>query len=154
MKSEIEFWLELYGANPEEVPNYIDFLSLSNEEIDDQDLKWLSDRVKKIRRLDLKETDIGDQGIKYLSAINSIQQLNLKGTYVTEKAIEDLLKMRDLEYLYFNQDHPLAPKEIIQFGTLKKLVNLFFSLKEGYEVESIQVLHDLLPDCEIVIINR
>ena len=38
-------------------------------------------------------------------------QLNLKGTYVTEKCIPHVLNMSNLEYLYFN-DYPMPLKEI------------------------------------------
>ena len=153
MKNEKQFWRSYFDTTPSKAPTECDHINFTLEErLEDQDMLWLTERLKSVRRLDLKETDITDKGIQYLSRLIDIRQLNLKGTYVTEKCIPHVLKMSNLEYLYFNE-YPIPLKEIKNLKKLAKLTELFFHVDESAEEHAIMELHVEWPKCKIHILN-
>jgi hypothetical protein len=153
MKNEKQFWRSYFDTIPSKAPAECDHINFNLEErLEDMDMLWLTERLKSVRRLDLKETDITDKGIQYLSRLIDIRQLNLKGTYVTEKCIPHLLKMSNLEYLHFNE-HPIPLKEIKNLKKLAKLTDLFFHVDESAEKHAIMELHAKWPKCKIHILN-
>ena len=154
MKKEKQFWRSYFDTSPSEAPSESEFISFNQEErLEDQDMMWLTNRIKRIGRLDLKETDIGDKGVEYLSRLESIEQLNLKDTLITDACIPYLLTMQDLTYLYISE-HPFKAENINKLGSLGKLEYLFFTLDEETGEEDLNDLHTRLPGCEIVILNR
>jgi hypothetical protein len=70
----------------------------------EEDLQKLRE-CKKLVRLELQYTGIGDAGLQFIKELPALRYLNLSGTPVTEKGISDLKGLRNLKkiYLYLTQ---------------------------------------------------
>ncbi len=64
-------------------------LDLRETQVSDQGLVHLS-RLRGLQELDLRQTEVTDAGLEYLKVLAKLRHLNLKGTQVSDEAVEKL----------------------------------------------------------------
>jgi len=74
-------------------------LELDNTQITDEALKYVSD-LPRLTRLNLNNTKVTDAGIKHLTSLENLTYLNLYGTEVGDGAVKDLAKIKSLEKVF------------------------------------------------------
>ena len=86
--------LYLQGVNPNEVPYeicYFVIMDLTGSAIGDDELLVIAN-TQTVRELNLSSTQITDAGLKHLYALHTLRLLNLTGTSVSDSAINALEK--------------------------------------------------------------
>lgn len=149
-KKEKRFWQDWHSiSSPDQIPNHINRLAFNTENIGDEQLGYITSRVKSVNQLDLNETDITNKGISYLTSLESVKELRLKSTYINDECVSDLLKVNGLEFLHLKYTD-LTIDGILKLGELKTLKTLLVTLQED-ETDKLKTLHQRLPDCELVV---
>lgn len=74
-------------------------LELDNTQITDEALKYVGD-LPRLTRLNLSNTKVSDAGIKHLAGLENLTYLNLYGTEVGDGAVGDLSKIKSLEKVF------------------------------------------------------
>lgn len=82
-----------------DLKKHITWLDLSNQAIDDQDLKTIA-RLPNLTRLQLQQNPITDAGIRHLADLKYLESLNMYGTAISEGALEILAQCKRLRHLY------------------------------------------------------
>lgn len=106
-------------------PGAVQFLSLSDRDIQDQDLETLSNIIG-LRDLSLHGAPISDAGMVHLSALKTLRHLNLMGTRVTDAGIEALGMMPALEEIALGETD-VTERVILTLNAFPSLRALLFS---------------------------
>ena len=61
--------------------------------------------LRHLEELELQLTGIGDDGVRHLAGLTDLRRLSLHGTKVTDAAMADVAKMKDLTNLTLSQTH-------------------------------------------------
>jgi hypothetical protein len=103
-------------------------------------------RVPALRCLNLKNSDVTDEGLAHLSAAPGLRELDLGGTAVTAAALPHLARLASLESLHLN-DTQVSPADVPRLAgaPLRRLW-----LGDGQTVEGVDVtaLVRALPSLE------
>ena len=106
------------------------------------------DGLRRLKRLDLARTRVGDEGLRALVALPSLEVLNLDYTLVTRNGLAHLAKAERLVDLALNSSNinDDSLHYLSGLGSLRRL-NLYhtFVTKQGVDDLAAQ-----LPDCEII----
>lgn len=149
--SESKFWKHWHGISRKEVPSEIDKLNYRLENFDDQDLYWLTRRIKRIGQLDLDETLVTDKGIKHLTDLDSLLELRLKGLgEITDACIPFLNQITTLKTLHLGGTEVTA-KGALGLNQLKNLELLFLPEQQGDVTECLNQLLEARPGCELIV---
>ena len=79
------------ALTPLHFPNY--------EQFSDNDIKIFAD-LKNIKKLNVENTLITDDGMAYLKQLPQLEQLNLYGTNISDEGIIQLAYLKNLSVLY------------------------------------------------------
>ena len=104
----------------EGIENQLLMLRLSNQPIQDEDIKKLA-AFKNLTHLNIENTAITDGALRYLSNIPNLEQVNLYGTNITDTGLESLTKCLNLKVVYLWKTKA-TPAGIVQLK--KALPNL------------------------------
>jgi hypothetical protein len=81
------------------VGNQIVSIDLGNSQVHDEDLKYLR-QFPHLQKLHLQNIPVGDDGIKELRELQHLSVLNLSGTKISSKTIEEISRWKNLSKLY------------------------------------------------------
>ena len=122
-----------------------------DSEVDDDYLFWLTSRKKIVGQFDLDNSLITNQGVKYLSEMESVKELRLKGCRgINKGCLSYLNKITSLELLHIGGT-AINLDDIKKLSALQNLELLLVSTNEGEtEIkEKVADLKQLFPNCEI-----
>jgi hypothetical protein len=125
-----------------------------DDETDDQFLFYVTSRIPTIHSLYFKSNLITDQGVKYISNIQNLQQLTLRDhKNITNESIPYLNKLVDLEYLDIlkTEIHLEDLPGLFNLQNLKELYVTSENLDEEYLLEHIITMKEILPNCILYI---
>jgi hypothetical protein len=158
-KKEKYFWEKYFAVSYNQANNLnpeVKRINFRDSEIDDEEILFLVSKIKVIHQLDLDNTYVTDKGVQYLTKLESIKELRLKGCKgITNKCLPALASMKDLELLHLGGT-------LVTLGDARALCPLqnlkLLLLSSGEPAELIKkealVLKSLLPGCEININHK
>jgi hypothetical protein len=156
-KMEKYFWKRQFNISRlEDVPTEINRYNFRDTEVDDEWLFWITARVKVIHQLDLDNTLVTDESIRYLSKLESITELRLKGCHsISNACLGNLNKLTGLELLHL-QGTAVSLNSIHELKALKNLKMLLLSSDESEEIilEKAAILKGIFPFCEISLTGK
>lgn len=138
------------AASMEPYYHHLDFRPLS--ELDDEGFAYLMEKVRGADMLDLNETDIGNDSIRQLTRLEYVKELRIKGCrYLDNGCIVSLNQIPGLELLHV-KNTGITIDGLLQLSPNPHLKTLLFSADHPEMMaEKIDRLHQLLPNCELVI---
>ncbi len=153
-KEEKKYWERKWGYRQQQVlamDTDVYRYNFRDSETSDEDLYWITTRVKSINRLDLDNTLVTDAGVQYLTRLEALTELRLKGCKgVTAAAIDDLSQLKTLELLHLIG----TGIDLADIAPLQTLSNLKLLLVSSGDSEpeirqQMAVLKPLFPQCEL-----
>lgn len=152
-----KYWKRRFGdLTPENMQPYYHQLDLRRiGDVDDEGLAYLLSSVKGVNMLDLNETDITNESIRLLTRLEYVNELRLKGIVVLDNdCIDDLNKLTSLTFLHVNHTG-INIDGLLRLHHLKALRTLLFSADDVDVIQhKILQLHQLLPECELVVNSK
>ncbi|TBW29286.1 hypothetical protein [Gramella sp. KN1008] len=149
-KKERRFWKTKFSFKDiESIPTEMIHLNLRDESFTNEELCFITSRIRKIERLDLDNNLIDDEGITCLKNLEYIRELRLKSMNITDASIESLCKMQGLELLHLGSTE-VTCKGVSKLSTLKNLKTLIVSPPE-IEESSLNYFLEEVPGCELII---
>lgn len=154
-KREAAFWRVFFGysENLVDLPYHMNWVKLSFSNVSDEDLEFLTSRVRSIEMLDLKDTAITAEGIKHLLNLEYLSELRLKeAAFINDECLKYLGQLRCLTLLQVNYT-AITPEGLKFLWGLTNLKELFLSFDTGEAAvrEALDALHEALPSCEIIV---
>lgn len=158
-KKEKYFWEKYFGISYTQANNLspvIKRINFRDSELNDEELFFLVSKVKVIHQLDLDNTCVTDCGVQYLTKLESLKELRLKGCKdITEKCLIDLASLKELELLHLGGtlitlEHA---KTLSPLENLKQLL-LSSDYPEAMIKQEALRLRLLFPGCEININHK
>ncbi|GAA5096492.1 hypothetical protein GCM10023210_30310 [Chryseobacterium ginsengisoli] len=130
-------------------PNLIS-ASFTNSNLNDEGLAHVSN-CSKIENLNLQDTEITNDGIKYLKNLKFLQYLRLKGnSQLTDECISHLLELENLLNLQI-QETSITEDGLKKLTALKYMENITIQVQSNnYTFEGLLKISSKLPDCEIL----
>lgn len=148
------FWSNFFYFNiPKhinEIPSHVERVNFRYYGANDNDLERMGQKVSSIYQLDLDETDITDEGVKYLTRLENITELRLKGCkQITDQAMASICMLKGLELLHLIGTN-ITTDGFKRIGDLKQLKTLLISADaEDPLLEEIFI--SLNPNCEFIV---
>ena len=165
---EKQFWWHFAQINdskdiPEEVSG---IAGVDDPDYDDNYFAMLTDKVKIIHSIYLKETAVTDEGVKYISKVQQLKSLTLmKHSEITKASLPFLNQLTDLEYLDVWRTGIIL-EDLIALDQLKNIKKIFVSSSREAEdgsfpelenekiLEHIIALEDRFPDCTFYVDHK
>ena len=154
---EQQFWSTFFYLNvPKhltEIPAHIDRVNFRIwDHVEDDHLLLMLSKVKSINMLDLDETDISIEGIKYLTKLEQLKELRLKGVAAIDNdCMPHLNQLRDLELLHLGGTS-VTLNGLTNLINLQKLKVILLSIPPDEVIkEKMYELKTMLPHCEFII---
>ena len=145
-------WKHRFGdlnGKMEFYPNHLDLRRI--DDLDDEGFAYLLKNVKGVNMLDLNETEITNESIKLLVALEYIKELQVKGCCLDNDCVTYLNKIPTLELLHL-KNTSVTIDGLLQLNNLTHLKTLFFSADDVEaskdKMMQLKVMH---PNCEFVI---
>ncbi|WP_157495819.1 hypothetical protein [Flavobacterium sp. WG21] len=163
---EKTFWWHFCQINDsKDIPKKVDAIAgIDDPDYNDKYFKILTDKVKIIDSIYLKETALTDEGVQHISKVKQLKSLTLmKHPNITKNSLPYLKQLTDLEYLdIWRTGIDLA--DLIALDGLKNLKKVFVSsltevkgtfpeLNSEQILEHIITLEDIFPDCTFYVDN-
>jgi hypothetical protein len=152
---EKHFWRSHYNiSNLADIPLETNGLKAADGDMDDQNLFYLTSRIPTIHSIYFKSTFVTDEGVKYISRIQKLEELTLrKHEDITNKSIPYLNQLVDLEYLDISKTK-IQLEDLPGLFNLQKLKYLNVTsenLDEEYLLEHVIKMKEILPNCILYI---
>lgn len=123
-KKEKKFWeLRFNISNPNSAPESIVQFGYPDSDIKDADIDFLTRKVKRIDVLVLRESEVTDVGISYLSRLDSLRELDIKNCTVDDSSLQHILNLTSLEYLHIKFTG-ISKEGIARLAAMKSLNKL------------------------------
>lgn len=149
-KNEKTFWKKYFDiTNSSLAPEKIHRLAWKDQSITDQELEFLSIRVKDIYQMDLDDNPISNKGIENLTRFNYIEELRLKGLYIDNDAIPFIKKIPGLKLLHLGGTN-ISSEGISELSAISTLETLICTLDPIDPVHLIK-FKESLPGCELIV---
>ncbi|MCI9843368.1 hypothetical protein [Flavobacterium pectinovorum] len=158
---EKQFWWH-FGQikDSKDIPTEVSGISgVDDPEYNDDYFAMLTDKVRIMNSIYLKETYITDEGVKHISKLQGLKDLTLmKHPKITKASLPYLNKLVDLEYLDI-WDTGIILEDLVALDQLKSLKELYVSsaikaddgsfsdLDNERILEHLIVLEDIFPNC-------
>jgi hypothetical protein len=156
-KAERIFWKTNFDGNlePEEIPAHMEWVKLRYGNIYDTDLEFLVSRIRSIGMLDIYDGNITNEGIQYLSKLESVRELRFKGCEELDNGcMEYMNQVTGLSLLYFS-DTPVTLEglrdEVIVACKFLKEFFVPSNLSNEEIKERLTSLQLRIPDCEVIV---
>ncbi len=152
-KKEKEFWRREFRIAPGRIAFIdpeVERLNFRHSELDDDGIYWITTRLKIIHQLDLDETYVTDKAIQYLTKLDYIKELRLKGCDgISPGCLADLNKLTGLELLHLGSTG-ITLDDVHALFSLQKLQLLLLRSSQTEEVivEKVRQLKKILPSCK------
>ncbi|MCH4823207.1 hypothetical protein ML462_08470 [Gramella lutea] len=149
-KKEKRFWKTKFSfGSKSNIPTEIEHFNLRDESFTNEELCFITSRIRRIERLDLDNNLIDDDGMPCLQNLEFIRELRLKSMNISDRAIDHLLYLKSLELLH------LGSTEVTCGGVkrLSDLPNLKTLIVSPPEIDESSLDHFLKkrPDCELIV---
>ncbi|MCM8570007.1 hypothetical protein NE848_11495 [Gramella jeungdoensis] len=149
-KKERRFWKTKFTfKNITSIPSEMDHLNLRDENFTNEELCYITSRIRRIDRLDLDNNPIDDEGLVCLENLEYIRELRLKSMNITDASVESLCEMQDLELLHLGSTK-VSCEGVRKLSPLKNLKTLIVSPPEIGE-SSLNYFLEEVPGCELII---
>ncbi|TDP00713.1 hypothetical protein [Flavobacterium sp. 245] len=154
---EKQFWWN-FGQikDSKDIPEEVSGVSgVDDPEYNDDYFAMLTEKVKIMHSIYLKETHITDEGVKHISKLQGLKSLTLmKHPKITKVSLPYLNKLVDLEYLDI-WDTGILLEDLVALDQLKNLKEVYISSARKIEdeldnddvLEQLIVLEDLFSNC-------
>jgi hypothetical protein len=148
------FWANFFYFNLpkhlEEVPAHVERVNFRYYGANDDDLFCMLEKVKSIYQLDLDETDITNEGLAYLTRLENLTELRLKGcSQITNEAMDAICQFKGLELLHLIGTG-ITTEGFEKIGALKQLKMLLISA-EPSDPKLEEIFISLTTDCEFIV---
>ncbi|TBW27612.1 hypothetical protein [Gramella sp. KN1008] len=151
-KKEKRFWKTKFSFGLNNIPEEIEHLTFRDEYLTNEELCFITSRIKRIERLDLDSTSLDDDGIPCLLEMDYIGELRLVNLEITDKSIASLLKLPSLKLLHLGSTK-VSCDGVLKLAGLPNLKELFAS-PEKIEKEKLDEFLKRSPDCELTINSK
>jgi Leucine-rich repeat (LRR) protein len=152
-KKEKRFWKTKFSFNGlKSIPEEMDHMNLKDEYFTNEELCFITSRIKHIVRLDLDSNPIDDDGIPCLLNMDYIGELRLKNLEISDESIESLSKLTSLKLLHLGSTN-VTCNRIEELTNLNKLKALFISPKE-VDKEKLEAFKRKMPGCSLTINSK
>lgn len=130
--------------------DHIDFRGIPD--INDESLVYFLTDINGINMLDLNETEITNDSIMFLSNLEYVNELRLKGCIeIDDDCISHLNKMTSLQFLHI-KDTGITIEGVLQLNALTNLRELLFSVNDIVAVKNkMLLLLQVLPNCNFTV---
>lgn len=146
------FWERYFQIkNSDDLPSEIGCIRGIDSEHDDEFFYFISLRVGKVERIDLRCSQVTDEGVKHIAHLKTLKELRLKDhRSVTKACLPDLNQLKELECLDLSKTS-IAPEDLYQLTQLKKLQQLIISTDKAEEefAPELEKLNAHFPGCSI-----
>lgn len=158
---EEKFWasLRFFARLPgdfEEIPAHINHFRCKDAGIDDYWLEKLVSAIKSINMLDLDENEITNEGIYHLTKLENLKELRLKECNLIDNGcLEYLNQIHSLELLHIGGTS-ITIDHLIKLNGLVKLKTLLVSsdLEKETVREILSPIGNELPECEFIVNHK
>jgi hypothetical protein len=153
---EKHFWRSHFNniSSLADIPLEIRGFKAIDDEVDDEVLYYLTSRIPIIYRICLKSTHVTDEGVKYISTIQNLEDLTLREhKNITNISIPYLNKLVDLIYLDILKTQ-IQLEDLPGLFNLQNLKELYVTsenLDEEYLLEHVIAMKEILPNCILYI---
>ena len=151
-KEEKKFWLRNFRIEKaEKIPIHWEILKSADSDYDDDFFYFLSLRVEIINEIYLKDAQITDQSIEYMTRFKGLKNLFLrKNRFLTKSCIIYFNQMKDLENLNLTGTE-ITLTDLFQTLNNKNLREVFVSSEEIEDnlEEKAFSLKERMPNCNI-----
>jgi len=153
-KREEVFWKRFFQVpDLSAIPYHANWVKLSFTTVQDEDLEFLTKRIRSIEMLDLKDTAITHVGIKHLLALEYLGELRLKESVnIDDLCLRYIGQIQSLNLLQVNYT-AITPDGLQHLKALYNLKTLFlsFDIEETNVRRALDDLKKALPGCEVVV---
>lgn len=159
---EKTFWWHFCQVNDSKnIPTEVSVVAgVDDPDYNDHYFAMLTDKVRIIHSIYLKETAVTDEGVKLISKVQQLKSLTLmKHPNITKSSLPYFNQLTDLEYLDIWRTEIIL-EDLVALNHLKKLKELHISsarkaddgtfpeeLDKDKILEHLIVLEDQFPDC-------
>jgi hypothetical protein len=109
-----------------------DLIRLDHNPVADDDLKHLVGLEDKLRRINLSQTTISDQGLAQIAEMKQLEQLRLASPQITDGGVAVLQGLPQLKHLHLI-DVPLTDAGLVPLHSLKSLQSMYLDGTRGSE---------------------
>ena len=149
-RRESYFWKSHFRiSGPQQAPEAVAHLSYRDSEFTDEELCFLCAGIKKINRLDLDNSRVGNKGVQCLTQLKDVRELRLKGLQIDDTCIPSLQQLSNLELLHLGGTK-ITCEGIAELATLKNLKRLLCS-PALILPEKLHQFRKAVPQCELVV---
>ena len=152
---EKHFWRSYFNIGSlADIPSEMDRFRAIDNDLDDQVLFYLTSRIPTIYCLYFKFTNVTDEGVKYISTVQNLEELTLRDhKNITNESIPYLNKSVDLKYLDILKTK-IQLEDLPGLFSLQKLKELYVTsenLDKEYLLEHVITMKEILPNCILYI---
>ncbi len=148
-KKENFFWKSYFGVtSPDLIPEKISRLPWKEENITDDELEFLSGKVRSIIQMDLDHTLITNKGIEYLTKLN-IKELRLKDLNIDDRSITFIQKISGLTLLHIGGTN-ISSEGILSLSSISTLETLICT-PNPIDTKALISFKEILPQCELIV---
>ncbi|MUP45603.1 hypothetical protein E0K83_07560 [Gramella sp. BOM4] len=149
-KKERRFWKTKFSfGSLAKIPEKMEHLNLRDERFTNEELCFITSRIRRIERLDLDNNLIDDDGMPCLQDLEFIRELRLKSMNISDLAIDHLLHLKNLELLHLGSTM-VTCAGVKRLSDLPNLKTLIVSPPEINE-SSLDHFLQKRPDCELIV---
>ena len=153
---EERFWGNFFYFNVpkhlDQVPQHLERVNFRIYNVDDYGLSQMVEYVQTINQLDLDGTDVTNAGIAELTKLKDIKELRLKEcSFIDKGCLADLNKLTGLTLLHLGGTS-ITTADAPQLNALQNLTLLIIpSVDYENREKELPALQALWPDCHIII---
>ncbi|GAB2769454.1 hypothetical protein [Salinimicrobium soli] len=149
-KKERRFWKTKFSFKDiKSIPEEMEHLNLRDEDFGNEELCFITSRIRIIDRLDLDSNPLDDEGMECLTRLESIKELRLKSVDITDEAVKYIKQLQSLELLHLGSTG-VSCEGVKNLSGLKNLKTLLVSPKE-IEEEKLNYFLQQRPDCKLIV---
>jgi len=155
---EETFWANFCHFNlpkeQNEIPTHIKRVNFRLSGADDEDLQLMAGYIKSIEQLDLDETEITNLGLHYLTQLESIKELRLKGCQgIDDDGLPYIYQIKGLELLHLGSTS-ITVARLQEINKLPYLKTLLISANDDEEILLPQIARQLPKDCVFIVNHK
>ena len=160
-RKERDFWTRHFKVpeNLDEIPKNIERVSLRKTDgpIYDNALDYITYRIRRILQLDLDDTEITNEGIEYLTRLDCLKELRLKGcSNLDNGCVASLIRIKELELLHLEGTNVTVSglENIYMIATLRTLLISADRGEPETEEKLRNIAIQLPPGCEFIVNHK
>lgn len=149
-KKEKVFWKSYFGVSaPSLALEKIQRLAWKDQNVTNYDLEILCSRVKSIYQMDLDNNLITNKGIEYLTRLNKIEELRLKGLNIDDDSLKFIQEIPGLKLLHLGGTN-ISYEGVTRLSSLTNLETLICTFNPIDPIP-LRKFKESLPKCELIV---